>query len=97
MVTEREIPIQFLIVCQMDMDTVCDHFSEADKIEWIVRRNAALWYSIIRDKIMTYEKFANRFENQFWSPHIRYKTMRFCVDNLTKNYNNKKHHESHLN
>lgn len=59
------------------MDTVSNHLCEADKIEWIVRKlkgdAAALWHSIVWDKVAKYEEFVNCFEHLFWSQRIQHK------------------------
>ena len=69
-------PIQFIRDCEWGMDSVGDQLNDSDKIDWVVRRlssSAALWYSIVRDNIKTYDEFIKCFENRYWNEHIQRK------------------------
>lgn len=73
---ENENPMQFIRTCERDMDVISDHFSESEKINWIVRRlksNAAEWFSIVHDKINTYEELITHFKNRYWNNEIQRK------------------------
>ena len=69
-------PIQFIRDCERGMDSVGDQLNDSDRIEWVVRKlsgSAALWYSIVRDNIRTYDELIQSFENRYWNEHVQRK------------------------
>ena len=67
---ENENPMNFIKVCQRDLEAIGDNLSEADKINFVVRRlkgTAAEWFSVAQDKISTYEDLVKHFRARYWN------------------------------
>ena len=70
---ENENPMNFIKVCQRDLEAIGDNLSEADKINFIVRRlkgTAAEWFIIVQDKINTYGDLVRHFRASYWNEEI---------------------------
>ena len=73
---DTENPILFIRSCQRDMETIGDTLSEADKINYVVRRlkcTAAEWFTIVQDKVSTYEDLVRHFRARYWNSEIQRK------------------------
>ena len=75
---ESENPINFIKICQRDMVAIGDTLGEADKINFVVRRlkgTAAEWFSVIQDKINTYEDLVKHFSARYWNEEVQRKIL----------------------
>ena len=64
---ENENPIEFIWKHERALDANGDHLSDSDRTEYVVRKfkgSAALWYTIMRDDIKTYDVIIKCFESR---------------------------------
>ena len=58
------------------MDAIGDTLSEMDKINYVVRRlkgTAAEWFTVVQDKIITYQDLVRHFRARYWNSEIQRK------------------------
>ena len=58
------------------MEAIGDSLSEMDKINYVVRRlkgTAAEWFTIVQDKIVTYQDLVQHFRARYWNSEIQRK------------------------
>lgn len=69
-----ENPMEFLVLCEREMETVSSDMTDAEKIQWVARHlkdSARQWYNIVRDKITTYNDLKTMLESRYWNTHIQ--------------------------
>lgn len=69
-----ENPMEFLVLCEKEMETVNSDMTDTEKIQWVTRHlkdSARQWYNIVREKITTYDQFKTMLENRYWNTHLQ--------------------------
>lgn len=69
-----ENPIEFLKMCEREMNTLGSELADNEKIDWVARHlkdSARQWYNVVRSKIATYTDMVQLIENRYWNLHIQ--------------------------